>query len=111
MTVLCSCWSPGAVAPEHVHPHEQIGICLRGQVVLEIGGKEHLVKSGELYHIPGGVPHAERNRGVEDAILTDFFSPVREDLARGRFEAEVVGTWTQQAEEWAHEGGEKAKFT
>lgn len=90
LTVLFSQWAPGAVAPEHVHPHEQVGICLQGHVVLAIEGKDYEVGPGEFYHIPGNVPHAERNEGSDPVILADFFSPIREDLVRGQFEAQVV---------------------
>jgi quercetin dioxygenase-like cupin family protein len=90
ITVLLSQWGPGAIAPEHVHPHEQVGICLQGHVILTIEGKDHPVGPGELYHIPGHVPHAERNEGADLAVLADFFSPIREDLVRRQFEAQVV---------------------
>jgi quercetin dioxygenase-like cupin family protein len=90
VTVLYSQWEPGASAPEHVHPHEQIGICLQGNIVLTIEGKDYPVGPGEFYHIPGNVPHAERNDGFGLAVLADFFSPVREDLVRRQFEAQVV---------------------
>lgn len=90
MTSLFSRWVAGAVAPEHVHPHEQIGICLQGTVTLTIEGRDHQVCAGELYHIPGDAPHAERNEGEEEVILVDFFSPVRGDLLQRRFEARVI---------------------
>jgi quercetin dioxygenase-like cupin family protein len=86
MTALYSTWEAGAKAPEHVHPHEQMGMCLQGEVIFTINGQDLLVKAGEFYQIPGSVPHAERNDGQELAVLVDFFSPVREDLLRRRFE-------------------------
>ncbi|MCB9420068.1 MAG: cupin domain-containing protein [Ardenticatenaceae bacterium] len=86
MTVLYTTWGPGATAPEHTHPHEQMGLCLQGEAVFVIDGTEYLVQAGQFYHIPGNVPHAERNDGDEPAILVDFFSPPREDLLRKRFE-------------------------
>jgi quercetin dioxygenase-like cupin family protein len=90
ITVLLSHWAPGAIAPEHVHPHEQVGICLQGHVIVTIRGVDYPLGQGEFYHIPGGAPHAERNDGVELAVLADFFSPIRDDLLRKRFEAQVV---------------------
>ncbi len=92
ITVLYSHWAPGAVAPEHVHPHEQVGICLQGTVIVTIDGRDHEVGPDEFYHIPGSLPHSERNAGTEPVLLADFFSPVREDLLRRRFEAQVVNT-------------------
>jgi len=90
MTVLYTTWAAGSTAPEHTHPHEQMGLCLQGEVILTIDGVDHLVKVGQFYQIPGGLPHAERNEGTETAILIDFFSPIREDLLRRRFEANTV---------------------
>ena len=90
MTVLWSRWEPGASAPEHVHPHEQIGICLEGEIIFTIHGQDYLVKAGEYYHIPSNAPHAERNDSTEAAILTDFFSPIRKDLLQGRFDPEII---------------------
>jgi quercetin dioxygenase-like cupin family protein len=90
ITVLLSRWAPGATAPEHVHPHEQVGICLEGQVTLTVGGRDYPVGPGEFYHIPSGAAHAERNEGGELAVLADFFSPIRSDLLRKQFEAQVV---------------------
>lgn len=90
MTVLYTTWDIGAKAPEHIHEHEQMGLCLQGEVVFTIHGQDFLVKAGEFYQIPGNAPHAERNDGAEPAILVDFFSPVRQDLLRRRFEPKLV---------------------
>jgi unsaturated pyranuronate lyase len=90
MTVLYTTWAAGARAPEHTHPHEQMGLCLQGEAIFTIAGHDYPVKAGQFYHIPGHVPHAERNDLSEPAVLVDFFSPIREDLLRHRFEAEPV---------------------
>ncbi|OGN90201.1 MAG: hypothetical protein A2Y88_09315 [Chloroflexi bacterium RBG_13_48_10] len=91
MTVLWSRWEPNASAPEHIHPHEQIGICLEGQIIFTISGQDYTVHAGEFYHIPSNTPHAERNESIEAAILTDFFSPIRKDLLQQRFSPEIIG--------------------
>jgi quercetin dioxygenase-like cupin family protein len=90
MTVLWSTWDPGASAPEHTHPHEQIGLCFEGEMVFTIDGQEYTVKAGEFYHIPSNAPHAERNDGTVSAVLTDFFSPVRSDLLKRHFEPTIL---------------------
>ncbi|HPS42037.1 MAG TPA: cupin domain-containing protein [Anaerolineaceae bacterium] len=90
MTVLWSTWEPGASAPEHTHPHEQIGVCFEGEMIFTIHGTDYTVRAGEFYHIPSGAPHAERNDSDKPAILTDFFSPVRDDLLRRHFEPTIV---------------------
>jgi quercetin dioxygenase-like cupin family protein len=90
MTVLYTTWAGYAKAPEHKHMHEQMGLCLQGEIVFVINGEEIVVKTGEFYHIPGNVPHAERNDRSEPAVLVDFFSPQREDLLRRSFDAKTV---------------------
>ena len=90
ITVLLSHWGPGATAPEHVHPHEQVGICLQGHVIVTIGGEDHPVGPGEFYHIPGRVPHAERNEGADGGHLRTSSPPSASDLVRRQFEAQVV---------------------
>ena len=90
MTVLWSRWEPSASAPEHVHPHEQIGICLEGRMIFTINSQDFPVNAGEFYHIPSNTPHAERNDSHKAAILTDFFSPIRKDLLQQRFDPEII---------------------
>jgi quercetin dioxygenase-like cupin family protein len=90
MTVLWSRWEPNASAPEHTHPHEQIGLCLQGEIVFTINGQDYTVSAGDFYHIPPNAPHSERNVSAEPAILTDFFAPVRSDLLERRFDPTIV---------------------
>ncbi len=90
MTVLYTTWAGCAKAPEHTHVHEQMGLCLQGEIVFVISGEEITVKAGEFYHIPGNVPHSERNDRSEPAVLVDFFSPPREDLLQRRFDATMM---------------------
>jgi quercetin dioxygenase-like cupin family protein len=79
-------FEPGAVVPPHSHPHEQLGICLRGVQVLVVAGEEHPIGPMEGYVLPGGVEHSARC-GPEGATVVDVFTPVREDyLARHRGE-------------------------
>ena len=91
MTVLYTTWMGHAKAPEHTHLHEQMGLCLQGEIIFVINGEEFTVRAGEFYNIPGNVPHAERNDRSEPAILVDFFSPPREDLLQRRFDAKTLG--------------------
>ena len=70
--------APGAVLPEHTHPHEQAGIVMQGEFDFTIGGETKRVKQGDAYVIPGGVPHSLI--GSEGwALALDIFSPPREE--------------------------------
>lgn len=90
MTVLWTRWEPGASAPEHTHPHEQVAVVLEGALIFTVNGEECVVSVGEFIHIPSNAPHAERNAGLVPAVLTDFFSPVRSDLHERRFQAQIL---------------------
>ena len=71
-------FEPGAEVPLHSHPHEQLGICLRGVQVLVVAGIEHPICPFEGYVLPGGVEHSAY-AGPDGATVVDVFQPVRED--------------------------------
>ena len=71
-------FEPGAVVPLHSHPHEQLGIVLRGTQVLVVDGVEHPIQPMEGYVLPGGVEHSAFC-GPEGATVLDVFHPVRDD--------------------------------
>lgn len=71
-------FEPGAVVPLHSHPHEQLGIVLRGMQALVVDGEPHELGPMEGYVLPGGVEHSAYC-GPEGATLLDIFHPVRED--------------------------------
>ena len=68
---------PGAVVPEHDHPHEQVGVITEGAITFVVDGDEHVVEAGDTYVIPGGEPHAARNDGDDRVVGYDIFSPPR----------------------------------
>ena len=70
--------APGAFVPPHSHPHEQAGIVLEGELEFVIGDETRIVKTGEMFIIPGGVVHSVRV-GATPARALDIFSPVREE--------------------------------
>jgi quercetin dioxygenase-like cupin family protein len=70
---------PGATVPEHSHPHEQLGVVVRGTLTFLVDGEEHPVGPGDTYHLAGGEAHAAENRGDEPVVGYDVFSPPRDD--------------------------------
>ncbi len=70
--------APGAVVPEHSHPHEQMGMMLSGTMELSVAGQRRLLSGNEVYLVPGGVPHGAV-AGPEGAVALDAFSPPREE--------------------------------
>lgn len=71
-------FEPGAMVPLHSHPHEQLGIVLRGMHTLVVDGDVHELRPMEGYVIPGGVEHSGYG-GPVGALVLDVFNPVRED--------------------------------
>jgi quercetin dioxygenase-like cupin family protein len=67
----------GAVLPKHKHPHEQIGYAVSGLVDLTIGTETNRQEPGDSWCIPGDTEHGAK--AVEDSVVIEVFSPVRED--------------------------------
>ncbi len=81
--------APGAVMPDHNHPHEQLGYVLEGTIVLNLAGDERTLQAGDAYAIPGGVTHRAVG-GSNGCLVLDAFNPPREEyLARARQAAEA----------------------
>ena len=68
----------GGIGPEHSHPHEQLGFVVRGAIEMTIGGQAVRVTAGEQIHVPGNVLHSVL--ALEDTLLLETFTPLREDL-------------------------------
>jgi len=79
MTLSVVEMEPHAVIPEHSHPHEQIGYMVEGEFEFIIGGTSRWVTRGQIWRIPGGVPH-KVIAGDHHVRAIDVFYPVREDM-------------------------------
>jgi quercetin dioxygenase-like cupin family protein len=81
-------FQPGATVPAHSHPHEQLGIVLRGMQALVVDGVARELGPREGYVLPGHVEHSAYC-GPEGATVIDVFCPVREDY-RERWEGSAA---------------------
>lgn len=81
MTVARIHLAAGAVVPTHAHANEQVASVLTGRLRFRVGGEEVVAGPGETVAIPADVPHEVE--ALEDALVLDVFSPVREDWVRG----------------------------
>jgi quercetin dioxygenase-like cupin family protein len=70
--------APHARVPRHSHPHEQLGVVLRGELTLETSDGEHVLRPMDAYTLPGDIEH-EAVAGPEGALVLDVFQPIRED--------------------------------
>lgn len=74
----------GAIVPMHAHDNEQITYVLEGALKFRIGDggpDELVVRSGEVLHLPGNVPHEAE--ALEDTLDVDVFAPPRQDWLDG----------------------------
>jgi quercetin dioxygenase-like cupin family protein len=67
-----------SVVQRHSHPHEQMGILLEGELDFVVGEERFLARPGDMWRIPGGVPH-QVTAGDQPAKALDVFHPIRED--------------------------------
>lgn len=69
---------PGARVPEHSHHHEQVGFVYRGEQTFVLGdGETVAVGPGESYWLESHEVHAAENRGEDELLAIDVFSPPR----------------------------------
>ena len=71
----------GCVVPAHHHENEQVSYVIRGTLKFEVNGKEIILRSGDVLHIPSNVIHSAT--ALEDTIDIDVFSPPRQDWLDG----------------------------
>lgn len=67
----------GGVVPRHAHANEQVSMVLSGALLFKIDGREMTIRGGDVMQIPGHVAHEVEV--LEDALVIDVFSPVRQD--------------------------------
>ena len=74
----------GCIVPLHSHDNEQFTYVLDGALRLWVGEDdpvEHVVRAGEVLHIPSNVPH--KAEALEDTVDLDVFTPIRQDWLDG----------------------------
>lgn len=69
---------PNSEVKAHSHPHEQIGMVLKGRAIFKIGDEKKELAVGEFYRVPPDVVHQVWALD-EGAEALDIFSPIRED--------------------------------
>lgn len=67
----------GQSFPVHTHQHEQTGYLLKGEMLMNINGKDYELEEGDSWSIKSMVPHGVRL--MEDCWIIEIFSPIRED--------------------------------
>lgn len=77
-TLLCEFRiQKGGRVPEHSHPHEQTGYLVSGRLKFIVGDETFEAGPGDSWCLHGDVVHAAEI--LEDSVMVEIFSPVRED--------------------------------
>lgn len=71
-------FAPGAVVPEHQHPHEQITLVMEGALEFTSGNETRVIGPSEGVTIPPNVPHSARTL-EQPTKAVDAWHPIRED--------------------------------
>jgi quercetin dioxygenase-like cupin family protein len=81
MTVAWITLAKGALVPRHEHPNEQVATVLEGRLRFVVGDDELIASAGDTVPLAANVPH--QVEALEDSVVLDVFSPLREDWLRG----------------------------
>ena len=65
--------------PPHQHPHDQITYVAEGEIFFCTENEKHHVCAGDLFTVPGNVPHSVQLL-TGKVRLVDTFTPIREDF-------------------------------
>ena len=61
-------FAPGALAPKHHHPGEEIAYVIEGSLEYQLDGQKPVtLEAGQSLFIPSGVAHSARNVGTSKA--------------------------------------------
>ena len=71
-------FSKGAVGAPHSHFHTQVTYCARGRFEFTIGTEKRIIGEGDGIYVPPNTEHGALC--LDEGILIDVFSPVREDF-------------------------------
>lgn len=66
------------VGEPHSHMHQQVSYVEKGTFEVEISGKKQILKAGDCFIVPSHAVHGAVC--LEEGILIDTFSPLREDF-------------------------------
>ncbi|MEI6103299.1 MAG: cupin domain-containing protein [Methanothrix sp.] len=66
----------GSILKMHYHQYsDEITYCIKGQAVMNVSGKELVMKSGDLMYIPALTLHGSEVTGNETLQLISIFTP------------------------------------
>ena len=76
-----SAYQPMAYVSKHSHKvQEQIYHVLEGEGVMEIDGKDYVVRKHDVIFLPPGIEHSISNSGLNDLVFLVITTPVTDDV-------------------------------
>lgn len=79
----------GTIAGQHAHFHTQTSFCHSGKFEFTIDGVRHVIETGDGLYIAPNLLHSAEC--LEEGVVIDAFSPVREDFLNGSLPAYLTG--------------------
>jgi quercetin dioxygenase-like cupin family protein len=64
-------YPPGTCFAEHSHPIDKKDTVLKGRLKIGAGGRQFLLKAGDMIEIPAGTPHTAEVVGRETVVSLD----------------------------------------
>ena len=77
-TIALSDLAPRTVIETHKHDTEQVGLVMKGSLVLVIAGEQRILTPGDTYRVPAGAAHGARAFEEPSQILTIWVPPLDE---------------------------------
>ena len=78
MMIVKVAFETGGIGALHHHPHTQASYIAKGKFEIEIGEEKKILSEGDVYFVPSDIVHGAVC--LEEGILVDVFSPLREDF-------------------------------
>jgi len=88
LMVVKVAFEKGGVGSLHDHHHSQITHVQCGSFEVNINGEKKILKEGDAFYIPPNVVHGALC--LEEGILLDVFSPMREDFVEAEKKERVL---------------------
>ena len=81
LTVAFTTLKAGREIPLHHHIHEAIDIVIEGELQMQVGETNGVLKRGMISNVPSNIPH--QAQAITDCRVITVFYPLREDLKKG----------------------------
>jgi quercetin dioxygenase-like cupin family protein len=78
LMVVEASFAAGTIVAAHAHRHEQVTYIVRGRIEVTMNGATDVLTDGDSFYAGPNVAHGVRF--LEDSLVTDTFTPQREDF-------------------------------